>query len=194
MNLKDLYNVDYRIELELKIRKLLESSTSYIYEFHKNETDTHDDIVVFKYVVRDNSHDKLLLGYIEIEISTVAWINEYPSYWKEISYLKRKIFQFDWSKNFFLKEPVENYERSLYVKFNKTITDCHFNTKKYIFENFKDSERNGKIKDLRIYNDAYYSVSYKDKEKHTQFGIENLLRKTVIWLNTLEGIKINKII
>jgi hypothetical protein len=58
-----------------------------------------------------------------LEISE-NWKTDYPYYWKYYSFLKRKIYKYDYSNNQYTNELKENGEHTIYVIFNKTLNDA----------------------------------------------------------------------
>ena len=114
----------YEIELELQVRKLFESMTEYIFEFQKNEDIYGYDLSVFKYVLEAGGRfKKQLIAFIEIEISE-KWIDVYPDYWQDYSFLMRKVYDYDFKKNEFTNNVKANANTCIYIIFNKSLTDC----------------------------------------------------------------------
>ena len=118
--LKDRKN-PYEIDSELIVRKMLENNTNYTYEFQKNGKYDYD-IGVYKYYLQAGSYKKVNICYIEVELSE-AWITGYPEFWHNYSFLRRKVNVFDYKNNQFTSKLKDNAEKTLYIIFNKTMTD-----------------------------------------------------------------------
>jgi hypothetical protein len=108
----------YEINLELKIRKMLEEKTDYTFELQKNSDPYGYDLEVFKYYIDGADWQKKSICFIEIEISE-TWKNDYPSNWRWYSFLSRKILD-DYSNGDNIKI---NAEKTIYIIFNKLLTD-----------------------------------------------------------------------
>lgn len=119
--LKDRNN-PYEINLELWIRKLFENKTDYTFEFQKNEDKYGYDLSVYKYYLSGGDYEKILIAFIEIEVSE-NWENEYPQYWRDYSFLKRKVYKYDFYEDIFMNEVKDNSDKTIYIIFNKAITD-----------------------------------------------------------------------
>lgn len=136
--LKDRNN-PFEINLELKIRKLIENKTDYQFEIHRNDNQYEYDLEIFYYKLLNNGRfEKYNIAFIEIEISE-HWVNEYPKYWKKYSFCKRKIFEFDKENYKFTNNLKKNAVKTIYIIFNKSLTDCIAQNILYISKNF-DSE------------------------------------------------------
>lgn len=113
----------YEIDVELEVRKLLEKNTDYTFEFQKNDNKYEYDISVFKYYITGSDYTKKAIAYIEVEVSE-TWKTNYPEYWKTYSFLKRKVFKYSNEYQCFLTELKENAENTIYIIFNKTLTNA----------------------------------------------------------------------
>jgi len=113
----------FEIDVELEIRKILEKNTSYQFEFQKNEDKFSYDISVFYYFINGADWEKIKIGFIEVEVSE-RWQTEYPNYWKDYSFLKRKVYEWNFFDRYYTGELKSNTEHSIYVIFNKSLTDC----------------------------------------------------------------------
>jgi len=118
----------YEIQDELKIRKILERNTNWPFEFTKNGTFGYD-IQVTKW---DNEaagdNDNEVLGYVELERARKdkqhSWITgDVPSSWVFLSFLKRKVRQFDHRTQSW-RGIKDNYDRTVYLKFNHALDNC----------------------------------------------------------------------
>ena len=119
--LKDRKN-PHEIDSELIIRKMLENNTNYSYEFQKNGQYDYD-IGVYKYYINAGNYEKVNICFIEVELSE-AWKTNYPNFWHNYSFLRRKVNVFDRQTNRFTDELKPNAEKTLYIIFNKTMTDA----------------------------------------------------------------------
>lgn len=118
----------YEIKDELKIRKVLEAHTEWNFEFTKNTKYAYDLRIKEWDNKPDGPEDNDVVGFVELERSrsdrTHSWITgDIPDGWKFYSFLKRKVYEWDvetqsWNG---LKE---NYERTVYLKFNHALDNC----------------------------------------------------------------------
>ena len=118
----DLSKESFDIKNELIIRKILEYETPWNIEFNKNDNIYEYDLVYFKWLQKEKL-TKTLIGYIEIEYCENWKEEEHPSYWFEASFLKRKIYDFNWNSKSW-DEPKKNHEKTIYAKFNYYYTNC----------------------------------------------------------------------
>jgi len=147
----------YAIDVELEIRKIFEWETDCTFEFQKNEDPFDYDISVFKYYIRGANWQKKLIAYIELEVSE-SWENEYPTWWKTYSFLKRKIYKWDNDNMQFINELKENADKTVYIIFNKELTDaCCSDLKTISTFNEVILPNGGKTGDLR--KDTYLRES-----------------------------------
>lgn len=139
----------YAIDVELEIRKIFEWETDYTYEFQKNEDPYDYDISVFKYYINGADWKKKLIAYIELEVSE-SWKDEYPYWWKTYSFLKRKVYKWDYNDNNFTNELKDNVDKTIYIIFNKKLSDSCCSDIKTI-STFKEEvlSNGGKTGDLR---------------------------------------------
>lgn len=167
----DLANESFEIDDELRIRQILDHNTSHLYIFNKSDDKYSYDIESYKYTVfPDGGFRKDFLGYIEIERSNQWDTFDIPSHWYCISFLKRKIYEYDWADNKFLS--ITKFTGpSFYLKFNKDLTNCFTQSMDYIARNGRDSKRNYKNGRLRCYNDQYIELN----KSEVIFGIKESL-------------------
>jgi hypothetical protein len=131
MSLDDgLAGADYEIIDELKIRKKLEVGSDWRYEFTK-QTKYGYDLELYRWPESaDSPEDRELFGYIELERASVdksscPWITgDLPDRWVYLSFLKRKVYQWDWDANRFTDELKPNARRAMYLKFNNAMDNC----------------------------------------------------------------------
>ena len=167
----NLIDESFEIDDELRIRQLLDYNTSYLYIFDKSDDKYGYDIESYKYTVfPSGDYRKDFLGYIEVERSKQWNTFDIPNNWYCISFLKRKVYEYDWSNNHFT-DKAKFYNQTFYLKFNKDLTNCFTQSMEYIFTNGKDSKRNYKNGKLRGYNDQYIEL----KKHEVVFGIKESL-------------------
>lgn len=119
----DLSTQNYEITDELKIRKILENNTDHKWIFDKNDNKYEYDLKAWKYnIYEDGKYEKIFKGYIEIEVGN-GWEEDWPDWYKYVSFLKRKIYNFDWDRNEWTNTK-ENIDKTFYLKFNNKRTDC----------------------------------------------------------------------
>ena len=113
----------FEIDTELKVRKYLECISDYRFEFQKNNDIYGYDLLVNFYNTTSKDWIKSNITFIEIEVSE-TWVNEYPPHWKYYSFLARKVFEFDKAQNKFTKRLKPDADKTIYLVFNKSMTDC----------------------------------------------------------------------
>lgn len=111
----------FEIDSELMIRKWLENTTDYHYEFQKNDDKYGYDIICNRYDINGGEWSKNDLGFIEVELSQ-KWDDGYPANWKTYSFLARKLLTFDNGQ--FTMTAKSGADKMLYVIFNRKMTDC----------------------------------------------------------------------
>jgi len=116
----------FNFEDELKIRKKIERHTSWNYEFDKNGDKYGYDLVVTGWDdTPTDPQDKQLLGFVELERATAnTWdYGKPPSSWNFFSFLTRKVRE--WNSDEKKWDGIkENYDKTIYVRFNHAMTDC----------------------------------------------------------------------
>jgi len=172
----------YAIDVELEIRKILEKGTDYTYEFQKNENHYDYDISVFKYYIDGANWEKKLIAYIELEVSE-SWENEFPYYWKTYSFLKRKVYKWDYGDNNFTNELKDNADKTIYIIFNKSLSDSYCSDIETISTFHEEILSNGgKTGDSR--KDTYLREPLTS-ERVTK-GIENCIEKIKFFIKNKE--------
>ncbi len=139
-----LADVTYEITNELVARKILESHTEWYVEFNKNYGDLYGyDIACYKHTEDGTvtGYHKRLVGYVEIEVyQGDNWQpGRVPPNWKEITFLKRKVFK--WAGGEWSPDPRDGYDRVVYLKFNRDFTDCFACHMATIYNHGVDSPR-----------------------------------------------------
>ena len=113
----------YEIHSELYLRKILEHSTDFRFEFRKNDDPYGVDILCYCYEINGSKWQRRQTGSVEVELSE-KWVDEYPSNWRWYSFLARKLFEFDpVSKTFDFSKLKESCRNMVYVIGNKKRTD-----------------------------------------------------------------------
>jgi hypothetical protein len=134
----DLSQQSFDIKNELIVRKKLEKNTSWDIEFNKNDNPFEYDLVYYKWLHHGERLSKTLIGYVEIEYCFQWTGDPIPNKFYEASFLKRKIYKWvndDWG------DPKENYEKTIYLKFNREYTNCFSATISDLIENGYLSQR-----------------------------------------------------
>ncbi len=169
-----LANQSFDIIDELQIRKILERHSDWQYVFDKNDDPYAYDLTAWRYNVRKDGHDKTFLGFIEIEVGC-GWEAEWPSYYHEVSFLKRKIYVFDWKLNVW-KGPKDDIDKTFYLKFNAIHDDCFCKNIQAVYDTGTISSRGD-----GSYRDAYIvlpmeSVTWGIREcvEYIQTGLSKL--------------------
>ena len=119
MHLNDfnLDNESFDITNELKVSEIINNNSDKVYT-KKNDEDKYGyDLKCF------NIENDEFLGFIEVEVSHHELLD--GKTWKH-SFLMRKILEFDNIRNIFTNKLKENYEKTVYIKFNNFLGlgDC----------------------------------------------------------------------
>lgn len=163
----DLTKESYEIKDELLIRKILEKNTSYNWVFDKNDNKYEYDLKAWRYeLYEDGTHDKIFKGFIEVEVGT-GWVNEWPKNYYCVSFLMRKIFNFDRNINEFTNKKNDS-DKTFYLKFNTSLNNCFCLLMSDIIQLGKPSNRNSKN---NIYKNSFFEVD----KNNVIWGIENCL-------------------
>lgn len=172
-NLTDgLKKQGYQIQDELKIRKKLEKNTGWDFEFQKYEKYEYD-LSVTKWADNPEDHeDNEVIGYIELERSrgdkAHSWISgDIPDSWVFLSFLKRKVNQFDRMTNTW-GAVKSNHDDTVYVKFNHKMDNCFAVPIKVIANDGETTPRSDGTR-----NNTYLSLE-TDHPK-VRYGIDNCI-------------------
>jgi len=118
----------YRIEDELKIRKVLEAQTKWSFEFTKNDKFAYDLRITQWDEQPQSPTDNDVIGYVELERSRRdkkhSWVTgELPDSWYFLSFLQRKVRDYDYQRGSWgsLKS---DFDRTIYLKFNHALDNC----------------------------------------------------------------------
>jgi len=154
----------YDISPELKIRKILEYSFDYTYEFRKNDNRYGYDIICYKYFIHDDGgFEKLPVVFIETEVSyNIDWISDLQENWKWYSFLARKVLKFNSDNDCFTDELKENADKCVYLKFNRYFKDC-FCCDMNTISKFDKIYWPGYTNENDGYNHAFLRTSLDDK-------------------------------
>ncbi len=170
--LSDYYNVSYDITDELIIRKILEKSSNYKYEFSKNENVYGCDLKMYMYEPNGNEWSRSLVGMIEVEKALTWKGKNIPENWYCISFLKRKLFKYNWSGYEFMDVPKYN-DLTFYLKFNKDYSNCFCQRMDVIVDKGKDSYRN--TFDSYILESNYNGSYWEVNKEFVVFGINECI-------------------
>jgi len=126
----ELSDEGYEIVDELQIRGELESGSGWQYEFTK-QTKYGYDLELYRWPESpDKPDDRELFGYVELERASIdksscPWVTgDLPDRWVYLSFLKRKVYKWDWNSRRFTDELKPNAHRALYLKFNHSMDNC----------------------------------------------------------------------
>lgn len=123
-NCLDSETVSYDIEVELKIRKMLEAETDWNFEFNKNGDQYDYDIKFYRWEDNGNGElEKVHYGFVELERARKWKTGDVPDNWTYYSFLERKIQEFDHDLRKW-RGPKENFRRTIYLKFNQLLDNC----------------------------------------------------------------------
>jgi len=124
----DLGEQGYEIRDELEMRKVLEQHTDWMFVFNKHEEYQYDMRIKEWDEQPRTNEDSSTLGFVELERSRrdkdESWITgDIPDNWYYYSFLMRKVRDWDYTAGRWgpLKE---DYERTLYMKFNHAMDNC----------------------------------------------------------------------
>jgi len=184
---------DYDIQDEIKMRKILENNSSWRFEFTKNPDPKGIDIKFFKWeFVPVDDWVKRHYGYIELErADSDGWVTEnqlqyepnsidlcemFPDNWiwknastPRITILKRKIFEYDWDRETFTNKPKSNYQRTVFVKFDHSMTECFAIPLVAIKQEGRTTPRS----DDTVYNESM--VALRADHGDVYIGLENVM-------------------
>jgi hypothetical protein len=160
----------YEIEDELKIRKQLEAHTGWQFEFRKHEKYQYDLSIMKWADTPTDCDDNEVLGYVELERSRgdkeCSWISgDIPDSWVFISFLKRKVNQFD-TKTDTWGVVKENYGETVYLKFNHKMDNCFAAPIEAIYEDGETTPRSDGTR-----NNTYLSLEIDHPE--IRYGIND---------------------
>lgn len=164
----------YEFNSELFIRKELEKVTGKQIQITRNEDLYEYDLEVFGWF---EDQKKRLLGFVEVECSSPdTWNNYYPKFWKEYSYLKRKVFTFE--NGSFTTNLRENFDKTVYLKLNNPQNDAHCNSIKEISLMMDSKRSNGTRKG------SYLGVPVSGNDSKVHRGLTNSLNYIVRFMET----------
>lgn len=123
MSLNMPSDAEYEIEPELRARNLLEQHTTWQSVISRNDDRYGWDLEYHKWIREDGQWVKKHLGYIEVEHARKWYGKQIPENWVFYSFLERKIREWDDVFGKFM-DMKEDYERTIYLKFNQEFTSC----------------------------------------------------------------------
>ncbi len=114
----------YDVKAELQVRKMLEKHTGWNFEFTRTADIYQTDITCLRYAIGDG-WTRDIAGFVEVEESSQWHDGVYPPHWRFYSYLKRKVFAYNHNTKVFEECPVENADKTFYLKVARDLSDCH---------------------------------------------------------------------
>lgn len=189
----DLDKMNFDITGELMAKKLLENHTHYKYDIRKNDDKYGCDLEIHLYKTTQKSWSKHTPAMVEIE-HALDWKSEdIPYYWYQISFLKRKLFMFDWQTSMYTDNPKHNdIHNYFYMKFNKDMDNCFCQRMDVII----NTGRNENKRSQKDYNKLIMQVDFNHAkalymsgywvltDQQVVYGIENCIKYIT---DTIEG-------
>lgn len=134
------FSVDREYKLKQELERVLNDSTI---SFRKNLNKYDKDFEIFKAfdVESNGNHYEKLIAFLEVERSD-SWLSGpmfgpgWPRGWSHFQFFKKKIFKFDWTKDDFTDEIVDNSRKTLYLHMNYEMTYGYI-AKVYLIAQFK---------------------------------------------------------
>lgn len=155
----------YDIENEIRLRKELEKRTNELTEISKNSNQYGYDLVYYLWRRKDGEMEKIPYGYVELEqYEGDGWENRgLPEHWIFYSFLKRKVYKYDWNNERWLDELKNNARRAIYLKFNDKFSNCFAASMNTI-------ARDGFLIEYRgepsSYKQAFLGLAFSNSEVH----------------------------
>jgi len=148
----------YDIEDEIRLRKELEKKTGELTEISKNPDQYGYDLVYYLWRRVDGEMKKIPYGFVELEqYEGDGWEGEnLPENWTCYSFLKRKIYKYNWNDEKWLDDLKDNAERAVYLKVNSGFSDCFATSMSTIARNGFPIENRG---DISSYKQAFLGLS-----------------------------------
>ena len=174
----------FEIDTELRVRKILESVTDHRFEFIKNNNPFGYDLVANKYTQTDSLWKVEPIAFIEIEVSSV-WVDSYPSNWKTYSFLKRKVYKFDYHSKQYTDELKPYANNTIYFLLNKTMSDS-------ICARISDIAKMPTIVGKETGNlrqDSYLRIDLDYKQNFIKRGLENCIDAIKKYLSSAKPIE-----
>lgn len=160
----NLSGQNYDITDELKVRQKLQMQTGYKWLIDKNDDPYDYDLKAWRYhIEKDGYYEKLFMGFIEIEIG-VGWNqHEWPAYYPEVSFLKRKIYKFHYPSKTWTGIK-DNADKTFYLKFNANLTNCFCQLISEVASTGTLSKRSASINNdtKSIYNHSFIAMKKND--------------------------------
>ncbi len=157
--------MSYNIKEELILRKKLENLTNWQIEFNQNYENKFDyDLKCYKHktVNTEVGFKKEFMGFVEVEHSPSWNCFEFPERF-DFTFLKRKVFVWDFIKKNWLDQPKKDYEKTIYVRVNKDYSNCiSINCKDlYKCNNEKVLNFGGRLNTFIVPDKKYVTFGYK---------------------------------
>tara|TARA_R100000734_G_C3314140_1_gene105642 strand:+ start:1444 stop:2160 length:717 start_codon:yes stop_codon:yes gene_type:complete len=163
------YNIKKELLLVQKLNDLCKNE--YVF-FNKDSQNKYDVDIETNIWIKDKDSQsgfKQFKNLIKIEAEdTPTWNkNLLPDYYTEVSFLKRKLYQYDFTKNYWTNQIKKDCYKTIYVKHNNSFSNCFFMPMWEIIQNGKESKRSdGTRKNSyisfnknEIFNNNYFSYS-----------------------------------
>jgi hypothetical protein len=168
----DLSDVSYEIKDELQMRKVLEQHTDWMFEFNKHEQYDYDMRIKQWDDKPQTNDDNTVLGFVELERSRKdkehSWVTgDIPESWNYPSFLMRKVREYDHHQGSW-KGLKDNYERTVYLKFNHAQDNCFAAPIEAIHRDGIET----KFSD-GSYNNSYLKLRFSHSDVH--IGIRNCI-------------------
>lgn len=160
--------MNFNIKEELILRKKLENLTQWQIEFNQNYENRYDyDLKCYKHININSEvgFEKKLIGFVEVEHSP-SWKDfEFPDRF-DFTFLKRKVFEWNYTLNKWSKQPKKDYNKTVYVRVNNDYSNC-------ISINCKDLYE---CKDEKVLNfGGRLNTFIVPTKKHITFGYKNTI-------------------
>ena len=160
--------MNYNIKEELILRKKLENLTNWEIEFNQNYNNPYEyDLQCYKHITipTEIGFKKKLLGYVEVEHS-ISWLEyDFPDTF-DYTFLKRKVYEWDYHIKRWTKQPKKDFEKTIYVRVNHDYTNC-------ISINCKDLYNSKNEKTL--YNGGRINTFIVPQKEKITFGFKNTI-------------------
>lgn len=163
------YNIEKELLIVQKLNHLCENE--YVF-FNKDSQNKYDIDIETNVWINDKDSQsgfKPFKNLIKIEVENKPDWNEYsfPNYYNEGSFLKRKLFEYDFRQNCWTNQIKKDCCKTIYLIHNNSFSNCFFMPMWEIIQNGKESKRSdGTRKNSyisfnknEIFNNNYFSYS-----------------------------------
>ncbi len=137
------YNIEKELLMVQKLNRLCENE--YVF-FNKDSQNKYDIDIETNVWIKDKDSQsgfKPFKNLIKIELEdTPKWNkNLLPNYYTEVSFLKRKLFEYCFKQNSWTDQIKKDCHKTIYVKHNNSFSNCFFMPMWEIIQNGKESKR-----------------------------------------------------